>query len=143
MFRTALGVVTVDENRPAASAATGFNIAPPISDHHTPVERDAPAIGSTQQKAWSGLPAAAPVLVVMGADQNVIDLNPTEELFVQGGNIIERHGSSRHVGLVRHDEQRETRFAQQPASFRDAIQDLHFVRARRGERVTSPHHGAV
>jgi hypothetical protein len=96
-------VTRVDENGPTAGTSPGLDIPPTVPNHDAAGEVDAESGSRLVEQAGFRLPARAPVVVIMRADEHPIERNPTEKYVVDGGYVTPRKRPAGDIGLVRYE----------------------------------------
>ena len=90
----------VHQDRRAASAAAGSNVAPSVSYKVTIGEGDVVRKGSSVQHAWRGLAAGATVSIVVVADEDIVKGQHFLQVRVNRLNLISRGESPDDIWLV-------------------------------------------
>jgi len=128
----------IDKHGVATGGPGAVDIPPPITDEKTAVQINAMAGGGTQQHAGLRFSAIAG-FTVAGAgvitDFDCVERRHGVAKFpVHGLDLFAALSSTADIGLVRHDDQEETRLLQLRAVFGDASEELKLSQRRRWKR---------
>src|ERR1051326_1164922 len=138
-----LGVAVVDEERFAAGALAGFDVAPPVPDHVRAREIDLMALRGIEQAARTWLAAGAGLGIVVIADEEFVDRELTREFLVDLLDLGAFGRSARDVRLVRDDDQHVAGIAEAQQRVAGVGQHLDLRRRLRRKRLPVANDGAV
>jgi hypothetical protein len=139
----ALIVAAIYEDRLAACAQAGLNIAPAVADHEARIEVEPASLSRVKQHSGLGLAACASVDVVVRANEDFVERKRHEQSIVNAPEGFFGLRPASDVGLVRDDDELEAGRAQTIAGLLNAGEDLDFVHVPRWARDATSHDRAV
>src|SRR3984957_5197757 len=144
MGRRRLAVGAIDEDGPAARSDAGLHVVSAVSNHIATREIDVEFLGAREQHAGSRLPAIAAIAVVVKANQNLVDGRQfTRDQVVDIVHRLFWHCPTRHVRLVRHNNQDETKILQSLELLAQSWIDLDILDPCRWVRLALANYRAV
>jgi hypothetical protein len=123
----ALIVAAINEDRPAASAEAGLNIAPAVADHEARIKVDPASLRGVDEHSGLGLAACASVCVVVRANNDLVERKRHEQSVVNAPDGFFGLCPASDIGLVRDDDELKAGPAQTVAGLLDTRKDLDLV----------------